>query len=88
MLTIFFFAYTLVSYVKNIGTAIMVFVLERKRIIPIKWYKKVWFSLTFPIFDLIGKISMVIALFSHVEWKPIPHESDIDISEIEKKETH
>ena len=76
-------SWTLYSYLKEIITAVYIFIIEYKRIIPIKWYKKIWFSITFPIFDLIGKISMLIALFIRVDWKPIPHNAAISIEEIE-----
>ena len=57
--------------------------MENKRIANIKWYKKLWYSLTFPIFDIMGKISLIIALFAKVEWKTIPHTNAISIREIE-----
>lgn len=79
------FAWTISSYLNGILTAIYVFIMEHKRIMPMKWYKKVWYCLTFPIFDLIGKLSFLIALFIKVEWKPIPHNADISISELENK---
>ena len=60
----------------------MVFIMEHKRIMPMPWYKKAWFSITFPIFDLIGKLSILIALFIKVEWKPIPHNAAINIDEL------
>ena len=74
------------SYFKGMFTAIYVFILEHKRIINIKWYRKLWYIITFPIFDLIGKLSTFIALFSKVEWKPIPHKESINIDEF-KEET-
>lgn len=84
-LIFFALSWTLSSYLNGILTAAYVFIIEHKRIAPIKWYKKVWFSITFPIFDLIGKLSMVIALFTKVEWKPIPHNAAINIDELEKR---
>ncbi|MBE6713420.1 MAG: glycosyltransferase [Ruminococcaceae bacterium] len=83
-LTVAFFLTTIFSYLGSIVLAIYIFIIERKRIMPIKWYKKIWFCITFPIFDLIGKLSLVIALFTKVEWKPIPHHAAVNISEIEK----
>lgn len=77
--------WTVKTYVQNILVAAYVFIVEHKRIIKIKWYKQVWFCLTFPIFDLIGKLSMCIALFKKVEWKPIPHNSKININDITKQ---
>lgn len=70
------------SYLRGILTAAYIFIIEHRRIAPIKWYKKLWFCVTFPIFDLIGKLSLVIALFKKVEWKPIHHNAAISISEL------
>ncbi len=84
---IFLFTWTLWSYIQQILTAAYVYIIEHKRIPKIKWYKKVWFCLTFPIFDMIGRLSMVIALFTKVEWKPIPHNSDVKISDVTDKYT-
>lgn len=64
---------------------IYIFFIERKRIIPIKWYKKVLYCITFPFFDLVGRYAMYAALFMKVEWKPIPHESKVTIEEIESR---
>lgn len=79
------FAWTVSSYLNGILTAIYIFIMEHKRIMKTKWYKKVWYCLTFPIFDLIGKLSFLIAMFTKVEWKPIPHNADISISDLENK---
>lgn len=65
-------------------TAIYVFIVERKRIIKMPFYKKVIFTLTWPVFDAIGRWTTYFALFMKVEWKPIPHTSTVTISEIEK----
>ena len=82
MLTASAFYASLVSYVKNIFTAVYIYFIERKRIEKIPFLKKVWFCITFPIFDIIGKFSLLIALFKKVEWKAIPHTSDVKISDI------
>lgn len=63
--------------------AVYVFFIERKRIKKVKFIKKVWYCLTWPLFDIIGNISMYIALFTKVTWKPIPHDSKINIDEVE-----
>ena len=65
--------------------AAYIFILEHKRIQPIKWYKIIYFSLMFNIFDIIGKLTMVAALFMKVEWKPIPHKSDVKIDDLVNK---
>lgn len=73
------------DYAGGILSAAYVYIAERKRIVKIKWYKKLWFCLTFPIFDLIGKVATLIALFTRVEWKPIPHTADLSIDEMDDK---
>ncbi len=77
-----------VTYVKNIYTAIYIFIVEHKRIEHISFLKKVLYCITFPIFDIIGKISLVIALFTKVEWKAIPHTSKIKINDISGDKIH
>lgn len=59
--------------------------MERARLPKMKWYRILWYIFTFPIFDLIGKITLMIALFTKVEWKPIPHVSDTKIAEMARK---
>lgn len=81
-LTAFTFAWTINTYLKGILTAAYVYFMERRRIKRIKWYRKLWFCITFPIFDILGKISLVIALFIRVEWKPIPHTAAVGINAI------
>lgn len=84
-ISLFTLGWTLKTYFNGIITAVYIFIIEHRRIAPIKWYKKLWFCLTFPLFDLIGKLSMLIALFKKVEWKPIPHNAAISISELSGK---
>lgn len=72
----------IIEWLGGVLTAISVFILDSRRIMKIKWYKKLWFCITFPIFPIIGKITMLIALFTKVEWKPIPHTADISIDEM------
>ena len=68
-----------------VAQAVYVFIAERRHIPPIRWYKKVFYSLTFPIFDIIGRISLIVALFRKVEWKPIPHDKAVAINELSVK---
>ena len=45
--------------------------------------KKVFlYSLTWPIFDIVGRYTTYIALFKKVSWKPVPHNSKITIDDI------
>lgn len=84
LFVVFCFASFVFSYLSNSLVAAYVFIMERKRIPHISLGKKIWFCLTFPIFDLIGKISNLIACLTKVEWKPIKHGVSKDITEIEK----
>ena len=70
---------TVHNFLKNSCVAAYVLFMDRKRIMPMKWYKKVWFCITFPIFDYIGRFSTLFALFMKIEWKPIPHKRDVSI---------
>ena len=85
LLWVFLLSWTLNGCLTNMIYAAYVFVSEYKRIVPIKWYRKLWYIFTFPIFDLIGKLSLIIALFSDVEWKPIPHNADVSLDDLEQK---
>ncbi len=69
--------------ITNIGAAIYVFIIEHKRIKKINFWKKIWFCITWPTFDIIYRYSMYIALFAKVTWKPIPHTSKVTIEDIE-----
>ena len=39
----------------------------------------------YPTFDIIGKISLLIAMFAKVEWEVIPHTNSISINDLECK---
>jgi len=77
------FAYISVSlskrYLSSMMMAVYIFFIERKRIVKIPFFKKAFYCVMWPWFDIIGAISVLIAMFSHVEWKPIPHNSDVNI---------
>lgn len=70
------------KYFSNILVAVYLFIIERKRIIHIKWWKKILYCFTWPTFDIIGRYSQYVALFVKVTWKPIPHNSKITIEDI------
>ena len=69
-------------YLSCMVMAAYIFFIERKRIIKIPLYKKAYYCLMWPWFDIIGSISVLIAMFSHVEWKPIPHNANVNIEEL------
>lgn len=59
--------------------AIIVYCYYKKDIGKIKFWKLLGDLFLFPIFDIIGKWSMILAIFMHVEWKPIPHDCVVDV---------
>lgn len=71
-----------VSYFGNVIIGAYVFFVERRRIVRISAIKKIFYCLMWPCFDIIGEITVLIALFCHVEWKTIPHNVDIGIDDI------
>ena len=73
------------TYLKTILVALYVYIIEHKRIQKIGFFKTLWFAATFPIFDIIGKISLIVAMFMKVEWKPIPHDSNVKITDLTDK---
>ena len=72
------------SHLVNMIAAVYVFIVERKRIIKIPWYKKILYCITWPTFDIIHRYCLYIAIFKKVTWKPIPHTSKVTILDIEK----
>lgn len=76
--------YRIGSYFSNIWLAVYLFIIEEARIKKISFRKKVLYTLTWPIFDIIGRYTMYAALFMDVTWKPIPHESKVTIDDISK----
>ncbi len=81
-ITVAFFYSSLGTYLRSIVVAAYVFIVEGKRIGYIPFYKKMWFCLTFPLFDLMGRYATVIALFTKVEWKTIPHTAALNIDDL------
>ena len=74
--------YLMGRYIENMWMAIYLFFIENKRIKKISFKNKILYTITWPIFDIIGKYTMYVAIFKKVEWKEIPHESKITIDDI------
>ena len=74
--------YLIGRYIENMWMAIYIFIIEHKRIKKISLINKIIFTLTWPIFDIIGKYTMYVAIFKKVEWKEIPHVSKITIDDL------
>ena len=76
--------YRFCVYFGNMWIAVYLFIIERSRMIKIKFWKKVCFVFTWPIFDIIGRYTTYVALFKKVTWKQIPHESKVTIDDLNK----
>lgn len=76
--------YRIGAYIQKFGVYYYVLFMERKRIKKIKLSKIILWSLTWPIFDIVGRYTTYIALFKKVSWKPVPHNSKVTIEDIEK----
>ncbi len=74
--------YFTISYLKTVIVAVYIYIIEYRRIKKFNVFKKMFYCLTFPLFDIIGKISLIIACFSRVEWKPIPHKVAVGIDKM------
>lgn len=70
------------NYLSAILMAVYVLFIERKRIVRIPFYKKAYYCLMWPWFDIMGSVAALMALFMHVEWKPIPHNADVSIDSL------
>ena len=68
-----------------IPIGLFLFFTERKRMPKISLWKKLYFSLTFPFFSIIGDITLLSCVFRKVTWQPIPHDASIRIEEIEDR---
>ena len=73
------------TYLKTTLVALYVYIIEQKRIQKIGFFKTLWFAMTFPLFDIMGNIALIVAMFMKVEWKPIPHDSNVKITDLTDK---
>lgn len=63
----------LLDYLRQTAMAAYVLFMERSHLQQITLPQKIWYCLTFFLFDAIGTLSVCIAAVTRVEWKPIPH---------------
>ena len=63
----------------RMAMAIVICIYYRKEIEQMNFFKKTFYIFMFPFFDYIGKWTAYIALFTKVEWKPIPHDYVVDV---------
>lgn len=64
-------------------TAVYILAIEYMRVPKCNPLRMIWYCITFPLFDKIGLITTVVALFKKVEWKPIPHTDSKSLTEME-----
>lgn len=76
--------YRLGVHLSNMLMAAYVFISENKKIKKMKLSKKILYTLTFPLFDMIGRYTIYIAIFKKVKWDPIPHTSKITIDDLKR----
>ena len=76
--------FRLKAYLADMVMAVYVFIAERKKIKPFSLKKKILYILTFPLFNIMGRITTYIAIFKKVTWERIPHESKVTIKDLEK----
>lgn len=74
----------LTYWLEKIFQEICVFIIYGKRIGKLPFWKTLFGVLMFPFFDIIGKWTAYIALFKKIEWKPIPHDTVVDIDKLNK----
>ena len=48
--------------------------------------RRIFHVLMFPFFDVIGQWTTYIAVFKKIEWKPIPHDTVMDISKLQAED--
>lgn len=70
------------KYLADMFTAIYVLIFERKHLERLSIFKKIWYVIMWPWFNIIGRFTLLAALFMKVEWKPIPHKSNKKIEQI------
>lgn len=75
--------YRIGTYLAKCWVAVYLFIVEKHRIKKINFWKKCLYTLTWPTFDIIGRYTIYAALFVKVTWKPIPHNSQITIDDVD-----
>ncbi|NJP40904.1 glycosyltransferase family 2 protein [Oscillospiraceae bacterium HV4-5-C5C] len=68
-------------------SAVYVFYIERERLGPLSWQRKLLYCATFQSFMIIGRISVAVALVTKVKWKPIPHTKPLSVQELLREQS-
>ena len=73
------------TWLEKLGIQLAVFIRYGKRMDKPKSFPKlIFYMLTFPLFDIIGKWCSYVALFKKVDWKPIPHGWVMNVNNLKK----
>ena len=80
-----FFGGFLGRWIASVILVAYVMAVESARLPVMSLPRRLFYCLIFPIFEIIGQITMCIAAVSKVEWKPIPHTSATAIREVHRK---
>lgn len=67
---------------RSLLVELTVFIKYHEQIEKGTFFKRIFHILMFPFFDIIGKWCMYFALFKKVEWKPIPHDTVMDMNKL------
>ena len=79
---------TIISFIITALIAVLIFIIERRRIKGVSFIKKVLITLTWPFFLLIQLPIDVQAFFSrHLGWKPIPHKDKTSFEHVNPTES-
>ncbi len=70
------------TWLRAFGNILLVFIRYGKKIEKCNFFKLLFYIFMFPFFDIIGKWTTYIALFAKVEWKPIPHDTVVDVNKL------
>ena len=70
------------SWIGAIVIEICVFIKYHGEMEKTKLPRRIFHVLMFPFFDVIGKWTTYIALFKKIEWKPIPHDTVMDMEKL------
>lgn len=78
---------TIGTWLGSMFIELLVLIVYRKKMEKAVGFKgvmrRIFHVLMFPFFDVIGKWTTYIAVFKKIEWKPIPHDTVMDMSQLQ-----
>lgn len=84
-LLIFYASYIFKAFLSGVGLVLLVLICYRKQLGKMPVWKTIWHTLLFFLFDIIGNFTYYIALFTKVEWKPIPHDTVMEMDKLDNQ---